>query len=125
MLLTPKQKLTPEIIFCGKYQTPDGELIQLPYVQPHWLFSTADFACSSWGRSRHTGHVYIALTDTCRIITGSFFKGYPNNLLVCTGGDSPSPHTPKGCQQRRSLHPRRLPETHSMANALPSTGFHP
>ena len=33
-------------------------------------FSTTEFACSSWGRSRHTGHVDIALNDTCRIITG-------------------------------------------------------
>ena len=33
-------------------------------------FSTAEFACSSWGRSRHTGHVDIALNYTCRIITG-------------------------------------------------------
>ena len=33
-------------------------------------FSTAEYACSSWGRSRHTGHVDIALNDTCRIITG-------------------------------------------------------
>ena len=65
-------------------------------------FSTAEFVCSSWGRSRHTGHVDIALNDTCRIITG-----YPNTLLVCTGGDSPCSHTPKCCQQRRSLPPRR------------------
>ena len=33
-------------------------------------YSTAEYACSSWGRSRHTGHVGIALNDTCRIITG-------------------------------------------------------
>ena len=33
-------------------------------------FSTAEFACSSWGHSRHTGHVDIALNDTRRIITG-------------------------------------------------------
>ena len=67
----------------------------LPYEQPHWHSSTAEYACYSWGRSRHTGHVDIALNDTCRIITG-LFKGYPNTLLVCTGWDSPSPHTPKG-----------------------------
>ena len=36
---------------------------------------------------------------------------FPNTLRVCTGGDSPSPHTPKGCQQRRSLPPRRRLET--------------
>ena len=69
-------------------------------------FSTAEYACSSWGRSSHTGHVDIALNDTCRIITGCL-KAIPNTLLVCTGGDSPSPHTPKGCRQRRSLPPRR------------------
>ena len=39
------------------------------------------------------------------------FKDYPNTLLVCTGEDSPSPHTPKGCQQRRSLSPKRSSET--------------
>ena len=33
-------------------------------------FSTAECAFSSSGRSRHTGHVGIALNDTCRIITG-------------------------------------------------------
>ena len=33
-------------------------------------FSTAEYACSSLGRSRHTGHIDIALNDTCRIITG-------------------------------------------------------
>ena len=33
-------------------------------------FSTAEYACSSWGRSRNTGHVDITLNDTCRIITG-------------------------------------------------------
>ncbi len=34
------------------------------------FFSTAEFTCSSWGRSRHTGHVDIALNDSRRIITG-------------------------------------------------------
>ena len=33
-------------------------------------FSTAEFACCSRCRSRHTGHVDIALNETCRIITG-------------------------------------------------------
>ena len=33
-------------------------------------FSTAEYACSSWSSSRHTGHVDIALNDTRRIITG-------------------------------------------------------
>ena len=65
--------------------------------------STAEFACSSWDRSRHTGHVDVALNDTCRITTGCLKA----TLLVCTGGDIPSPHTPRGCQQRRSLAPRR------------------
>ena len=62
--------------------------------------STAENACSSWARSRHTGHVDIALNGTCRIINGCL-KATPNTLLVCTGGDSPYPHTPKGCRQRR------------------------
>ena len=62
-------------------------------------FSTAECACSSWGHSRHTGHVDIAQNDTCRIVTGCL-KATPNTLLdICTGGDSPTPHTPKGCQQ--------------------------
>ena len=85
-------------------------------------FSTAEFACSSWGHSRHTGHVDIALNDTCRIITGCL-KATPNTLLVCTGGNSPSPHTPKGCRQRCLQEDDR--DTHSMTIALPSTGFHP
>ncbi len=29
-------------------------------------FSTAEYACSSWGRSRHTGHVDIALNEMIR-----------------------------------------------------------
>ena len=33
-------------------------------------FSTAEYACSSWSRSRHTKLVDTALNDTCRIITG-------------------------------------------------------
>ena len=57
-------------------------------------FAIAEFAFSSWGRSRHTKHVDTALNDTCRI--HRLFKGYPNTLLVCTGGDSPSLRTPKG-----------------------------
>ena len=73
-------------------------------------FSTAEYACSSGGRSRHTGHVDITLNDTYRVITG-YLKATPNTMLVCTGGDSPSPHTPKGCRQRRSLPPRSWPET--------------
>ena len=85
-------------------------------------FSTAEYACSSWDRSRHAGHVDIALNDTCRIITGCL-KATPNTLLVCTGGDSPSPHTPKvaanadRCLQeddpRHPLHGQR-PAKHSL-----------
>ena len=53
-------------------------------------FSTAEVACSSWGRSRHTGHVDIALNDTCRIITGCL-EATPIPSLVCSGGDNPTP----------------------------------
>ena len=90
-------------------------------------FSTAEYACSSWGRSRHTGHVDIALNDTCRIITSCLIKGYPNTLLVYTGGDSPPPPT-----YGERLPPTQIAaskkmtrDTHSMANALPSTGLLP
>ena len=41
----------------------------------------AEFACSSWGRSRHTWHVDIALNDTCRIITGCL-KAHEKKLEV-------------------------------------------
>ena len=51
-------------------------------------FSTAEFACSSWGRSRHTGHVDIALNDTCRIITGCL-KAYPIPRVYALAGIAP------------------------------------
>ena len=53
-------------------------------------FSTAEYACSSWGRSRHTGHVDIALNDTCRIITGCL-KATPIPCLYALAGIAP-PH---------------------------------
>ena len=55
-------------------------------------FSTAEFACSSWGRSRLTGHVDIALNqnDTCRTITGCL-KATPIPSLYALAGISP-PH---------------------------------
>ena len=51
---------------------------------------TAEFACSSWCRSRHTEHVYIALNDTCRIITGCL-KATPITCLYALAGIAP-PH---------------------------------
>ena len=53
-------------------------------------FSTAEYACSSWGCSRHTGHVDIALNDTCRIITGCL-KATPIPCLYALAGIAP-PH---------------------------------
>ena len=53
-------------------------------------FSTAEYACSSWGRSRHTGHVDIALNDTCRIITGCL-EATPIPCLYALAGIAP-PH---------------------------------
>ena len=70
-------------------------------------FSTAEYACSSWGRSRHTGHVDIALNDTCRIITG------------CLKATPRLPPTQIAASKKMTR------DTHSMANALPSTGLHP
>ena len=43
-------------------------------------FSTAEYACSPWGRYIDTGHVDIALNDTCRIITGCL-KATPISCL--------------------------------------------
>ena len=51
---------------------------------------TAEYACSSWGRSRHTGHVDIALNDTCRIITGCL-NAIPIPCLYALAGIAP-PH---------------------------------
>ena len=76
-------------------------------------FSTAEFACSSWGRSRHTWHVDIALNDTCRIITGCL-NATP---IPCFAERLPATQIAASKQMTR--------DTHSMANALPSTGFHP
>nr|CAH7724201.1 unnamed protein product [Callosobruchus chinensis] len=33
-------------------------------------FSTAEYACSVWSRSKHAQQVRLALNDTCRIVTG-------------------------------------------------------
>ena len=52
--------------------------------------STAEYACYSWGRSRHTGRVDIALNDTCRIITGCL-KATPIPCLYALAGIAP-PH---------------------------------
>ena len=51
------------------------------------------------------------------------FKGYHNTLLLCTGGDSPYAETLPATQIDVSKKMTRY--THSMANALPSTSFHP
>ena len=51
-------------------------------------FSTAEFACSSWGRSRHTWHVDIALNDTCRLITGCL-NATPIPCLFALAGIAP------------------------------------
>ena len=53
-------------------------------------FSTAECACSSWGLSRHTGHVDIALNDTRRIITGCL-NATPIPCLYALAGIAP-PH---------------------------------
>ncbi|KAK1893176.1 NADH-quinone oxidoreductase subunit D [Dissostichus eleginoides] len=53
-------------------------------------FSTAEYACSSWCRSRHTKLVDTALNDTCRIITGCV-KTTPVPCLYALAGISP-PH---------------------------------
>ena len=91
-------------------------------------FSTAEYACSSWGRSRHTGHVDIDLNDTCRIITGCL-KATPIPCLYALAGIAP-PHIRRKdaanadrCLQE--LGKKMTRDTHSMANALPSTGLHP
>ena len=53
-------------------------------------FSTAEYTCSSWGHSRHTGHVDIALNDTCRIINGCV-KATPIPCLYALASIAP-PH---------------------------------
>ena len=60
-------------------------------------FSTAEYACSSWGRSRNTGHVDIALNDTCRIITGCL-KATPIPCLYALVGIADS----QSCQEQGS-----------------------
>ena len=101
--------------------------LQQPYEQPHWRFSTAEYACSSWGRSRHTRHVDTALNDTCRIITVCL-NATPIPCLYSLAGIAPFPH--RAYAERLLItqiaaSKKLIPDTHSMANALPSTGFHP
>ena len=84
-------------------------------------FSTAEYACSSWGRSRHTGHVDIALNDTCRIITGCL-KATPIPCLFALAGIAP-PHIRRKVASKQIAASKKM--TWDMANALPSTCFHP
>ena len=86
-------------------------------------FSTAEFACSSWGRSRHTWHVDIALNDTCRIITG-FLNATPIPCLFALAGIAPPDIRRKVASNADSC----LQEDdarHPLHGPLPSTGFHP
>ena len=97
--------------------------LQQPYEQPHWRFSTAEYACSSWGRSRHTRHVDTALNDTCRIITVCL-NATPIPCLYSLAGIAPFPH--RAYAERLLItqidaSKKLIPDTHSMANALPST----
>ena len=74
-------------------------------------FSTAGFAWSSWGRSRYTGHVDIALNDTCILITGCL-KASPIPCLYALAGIAP-PHirrqfasnTDRSLQEDDARHP--------------------
>ena len=95
-------------------------------------FSTAEYACSSWSRSRHTGHVAIALNDTCRIISGCL-KATPIPCLYVLAGIAP-PHIRRKIaptqinnngRNGRQVSKKMTRDTHSVANALPSTSFHP
>ena len=87
-------------------------------------FSTAEFACSSWGRSRHTGHVDIALNDTCRIITGCL-KATPITCFYALAGIAPITYAERLPATQIAASKKKTRDTHSMANALPSTRFHP
>ena len=97
-------------------------------------FSTAEFACSSWGRSRHTWHVDIALNDTCRIITGCL-NATPIPCLFALAGIAPPDIRRKvasnadSCLQeddtRHPLHGQRpakhrLPSTNSFIDSTES-----
>ena len=78
-LLTPKQKWTPGII-SSSYRTNNriGSL----------LFDS--WICLFFEGSTHTGHVDIALNDTCRMITGCL-KATPISCLYALAGIAP-PH---------------------------------
>ena len=101
--------------------------LQQPYEQSHWRFSTAQYACSSWARSRHTRHVDTAPNGTCRIITGCL-NTTPIPCLYALAGIASFPH--RAYAERLPVtqidaSKKLIPDIHSMANALPSTGFHP
>ena len=96
-------------------------------------FSTAEYACSSWSRSRHTKLVDTALNDTCRIITGCV-KTTPVPCLYALAGIAP-PHIRRLCiaqderraqemDTRHPLHghvapPRRLPSRAGFLQTVP------
>ena len=79
---------------------------------------------ASWGRSRHIGHVDIGLNDTCRIITGCL-KATPIPCLYALAGIVPPTYTERLPATQIDASKKMTRDTHSMANALPSTGFHP
>ena len=87
-------------------------------------FPKAEYACSSCGRSRHTGHVDIALNDTCRIITGCL-KATPIPCLYALAGIALPTYAERLPPTQIAASKKMTRDTHSMANALPSTGFHP
>ena len=83
-------------------------------------FSTAECACSSRGRSRYTRHVDTALNETCRIFSGCL-KATLIPCMYALTGIAP-PHI---CRTQIASSMKMTRDIHSMANALPSTGFHP
>ena len=69
-------------------------------------FSTAEFACSSWGRSMNTGHVDIVLNDTCWIVTGCL-KASPIPCLYALAG-IPPPHIRRKVASNADRCPKKM-----------------
>ena len=124
--LNTKAKVNTRNNRLRKLTNSRWELIQLPYEQPHWrfVFRQLNMPVLRGGRSRHTGHVDIALNDTCRIITGCL-KATPIPCLYALAGIAP-PHIRRNVAANTDRCLQEHDPRHPLHGQRPAKqGFHP
>lgn len=75
-------------------------------------FSTAEYACPVWGRSRHAKDVTTALNDTCRIVTGCM-RAAPLPLLYKAAGFA-SPEDRRDSAQYQERFKQKFDDRHPL-----------